>query len=959
MKKIQLSFFFICFVHAVFSQDLGFPFAKYFSSKEYNGGIQNYNIKQDQNGIIYVANNFGLLEYDGTTWDRYPIPNSTKIRDLHIDPNGRIYIAAQGQLGYFRPNHRGFLEFVSWLPKLPLNYQNIEEVWKIFKIQQEYIFCTYKALFIFDENGQLKKTIETEGAFESFHISNNQLFFQDSEKGLLKLDQNEAVILPQTGFFKNELIIGVLEGSSDELKIFTEKGEIFNLKHQKLNKWTAKEFQNLNKVNVVQRLKNGNFAVGTQFDGLYIFKENGSLELHMNQKSGLNNNTIITIFEDKAGNLWLGHNNGITLLELSLPFRLLQTDSGVYGTGYAAKQLNEDIYLGTNIGANRLSIRDKKITKVENSEGQSYSFNIIDNDLLLAHNEGAFLIQNDKALEIDGIKGIWSFLPLIQNPNLILAGTYNGLALFEKKNGTYSFLRKLKGFEESSRIILQEDGGNIWMSHGYKGIYKLQLNDDLTEVKYRFYSNNDGLPTNLLNSVYKIGGRIIFTTEYGIYIYNSENDRFEKDQLINPYFEEDFLITSLVEDPVGNIFYIGENEVGVLEKQNDGTYQKNKQLFNKIIPFLNDDLQKVSLLRSNEVLFAANEGFIWYKKESIKTFPPSYPSFIRAVYLTKPTDSLLFLGKNLALMEEYFGRDSDGNGLILPFHQADIRFEYTNSIPNNEGTTQFRFWLEGLEEEFGEWTYKRDKAYTNLKEGNYIFHVQSKDIYEQIAQAQVFTFKVLPPWYRTRLAFFVYLLGLVLVFGFIFNRIDKIYKKKTKDITAKQIKELEQKSTDLKKSKIELEKLRTEKLETEIQNKDKELASATMHLLNKNGFIDLTKNQLTHIIKKSKNQEVKNELHKIINSINKNIEEDNDWEQFEIHFDQVHGDFMHRFKKEFSTLSPQETKLTAYLRMNLSTKEIAHLMNISTRGVEIARYRLRKKLNLQRSENLQEFVLKF
>lgn len=958
-KKLILSLIPFFLVLAINGQDLGFPFSKYFSSKEYQGGIQNYAISQDQNGLIYVANNFGLLQYDGSNWDRYPIPNSTKIRDLFIESNGRIYIAGQGQLGYFRPNDQGFLEFISWLPKLPLNYQNIEEVWKVYKIQQNYIFCSFKAIFIFDHNGNLKKTIATEGAFESFHFSNNQLFFQDSEKGLMKLDQNEAVFLPETEIFKIELIAGILEGASGELNIITEKGDAFSWVQQKLKSWNVEASHYLNKVNLVQRLKDGQFAVGTQYDGLFIFNENGSLQLHLHQETGLNNNTIISLFEDRAGNIWLGHNNGISLLEFSLPFRLIGPDSGIYGTGYTAKQIDGDLYLGTNIQVNRISGSNKKIHKIENSEGQSYSFNIIDNDLLLAHNEGAFVIKDDKAIPISGIKGIWSFLPLIQNPNMVLAGTYNGLALYEKRDGRYFFLRKLSGFEESSRLILQDDLGNVWISHGYKGIYKLALNEDLTSVTPRFYGNKDGLPTNLLNSVFKIGGRIVFTTEYGLYLYNPETDQFEKDYLINPYFQKDFFITSLVEDPVGNIFYIGDREVGVLEKQNNGSYQKNNQLFNKIIPFLNDDLQNVSLLRSNEVIFAANEGFIWYKRERNKPLPPPYPAFISAVYLTKPNDSLFFLGKNLDLMKEKFGAASDGNGLVLPYHQADIRFEYTNSIPNNEGTTQFRVWLEGLEEDFGEWTQKRDRAFTNLKEGKYIFHLQSRDIYEQIAEAEVFTFTVLPPWYRTKFAYFFYILGFILAFFITFNRVDKRYQKKTKAITAKQSKELEQKATDLEKSQKELEKLRNEKLKAELQIRDKELASATMHLLNKNGFIDQTKNQLAAIIKKSKNPEVQNELQKVINSINKNTEKDNDWEQFEIHFDQVHGDFMQRFKKEFNNLSPQEIKLSAYLRMNLSTKEIAYLMNISTRGVEISRYRLRKKLNLNRSENLQEFILKF
>jgi len=939
------------------AQELGLPFSKYFSSKEYNGGIQNYAFSQDQNGLIYVANNFGLLEYDGTKWERYSIPNSTKIRDLFIESNGRIFIAAQGQMGYFRPNQQGIFEFISWAPRLPLSFQNIEEVWKIFKIGNLYLFCSFKAIFIFDQNGNLKNIIEPLGTFNSFHLSNNQLFFQDTEKGLMQLEQQEAVPFPNAEIFKNGLVSGVLERSSGELMIFTEKGDIFLLTQQGTRKWSVGGVNTLTKVNTVVRLRNGNIAIGTQYDGFYIFKENGDLELHMDQQKGLNNNTIISIFEDKSGNIWLGHNNGISLLEISLPFRVLGSDSGIFGTGYTAKLFDEDIYLGTNVQVNKISGSDQSISKVSNSEGQSYSFNVIENELLLAHNEGAFKIRNNAATKIDGVNGLWGYITLKQNPNLVLAGTYNGLALFKKQKDQFRFLRRLKGFEESARLIQQDETGNIWVSHGYKGIYRLQLTEDLTGVTARFFNNKDGLPTNLLNSVWKIGGRIIFTTEYGIYVFNPEKDRFEKDQLLNPYFERDFLITSLVEDPVGNIFFIGIHEAGVLEKQIDGSYTKNNQLFNKIIPFLNDDLQNVSLIRSNEVLFAANEGFIWYKKDRNKSIPAAYPTFIRAVYLTKPTDSLLVLSKNLDFSKQKFNQE--GEGLVLNYNKADIRFEYTNTIPNNENSTQFRFRLEGLEDDFSDWTHRRDKAYTNLREGKYTFHVQSKDIYEQIVEAQPFSFTVLPPWYRSNLAWFFYLACFIVSVAVTFNRVDKLYQKKTKAITAKQTQELEKKSTDLEKSKKELQKLQTEKLENEIQIKNKELASATMHLLNKNGFIDQTKNQLGQIIKKSKNQEVKNELQKVINSISKNIAEDKDWEQFEFHFDQVHGDFMDRFKKAFPTLSPQEIKLSAYLRMNLSTKEIANLMNISVRGVEISRYRLRKKLALERTDNLQEFILKF
>ena len=485
----------------VSAQELGLPFYHYFSSKEYDGGMQNYSISQNKYGIIYSANNFGLLEYDGGTWERYALPNSTKIRDILIENNGRIYVAGQGQLGYFRPNQKGLLEFISWTPKLPLEYQNIEEVWKVFKFNDHYVFCSFYAVFVFDQNGDLKHTIEAEGNFQSFHQLNNQLFFQDNIAGLLRLTSDwtaASIVGPE--IFKNEVITGLLEVNQGQLHLYLANGSMLSYAAQGVTTINPAKSRLFNSVNTVHRLKNGDIAIGTQYQGLFIFDESGNLVLHMDKEKGLRNNTILSLFEDMVGNLWVGHNNGISFLELRLPFRVLGRDSGINGTGYTAAQVGDDIYLGTNIHVKKITRKTQEMQEVSNAEGQSYSFSLINNELLLAHNSGGFLIKGASANPINGLDGIWNFMPLARNPNYLLAGTYSGLALYEKTNGKYQFLRRFKGFNESSRLIQEDDQGNIWMSHGYKGIYKLRLSEDLTEVEAEFYGNKEGLPTNLLLS---------------------------------------------------------------------------------------------------------------------------------------------------------------------------------------------------------------------------------------------------------------------------------------------------------------------------------------------------------------------------------------------------------------------------------------------------------------------------
>lgn len=934
------------------SIELGLPFYKYFSSQEYSGGIQNYGFAQNESGLIYVANNFGMLEYDGTKWNRYSLPNSTKIRDIVIDDQNRIFAAGQGEFGYFAPGEKGYLEFQSLIPTLPENERNLEEVWKIFRMHNAIIFCTFNKLFVFSTDLQLENIIEAESHFESFFSHNNQLLVHDRGIGLKRLQNSTLELLKNQGELSNTYVSGIAAVGKDDKLIFTRDKGIFHYNEAEIKKWTPSNLNEIKNINHVLRLRDGKIALGTQNDGIFIITEAGELSLHMDKSHGLHNNTVLSQFEDIRGNLWIGHSNGISLLELNLPFRLIDQFSNLSGTGYDAFVADDMIYFGTNNGVSYLPLNEKGESKlISNTSGQVYQINSIQNHILVAHNEGAFEINGTRARKITDYQGVWNFLPLKDHPNLIVSGTYTGLVLFEIRDGNVEFLRKLEGFDESSRLMQQDEKGNIWMTHGYKGVYKLQLSEDLQSVSYEFYGVDKGLPTNLLISVWKINDRLLFTTEYGIYVYNHAENRFEKDEFFRPYFGDDFLITSLLEDPLGNIFYIGEQEVGVLEKQIGGGFQKKHQVFNKILPFLNDDLQNISLLRGNEALFAGNDGFIWFKLDrNSPAFLPGFPTIIRSVYQTGASDSLILMNNH---------HQSRNFQLKLKYELADLRFEVANPVPNQENDLEFQYWLEGFEDGYGEWTVRKDKSYTNLREGKYTFHVISRDLFGNEGQEAIFEFEVMPPWYRSTLAYFIYFILTTVALYFIYKTIEKRYQKKTKKITAEQTRQLKEKESVLVASQMEIERLKTEKLEFEIKNKNKELASATMHLINKNGFIDHTRTHLTSIIKKSKNQEVKNEIQKVIHSIEKNIKGDKEWEQFEIHFDQVHGDFMSRFKKRYPDLSPQEIKLSAYLRMNLSSKEIAYLMNISTRGVEIARYRLRKKIQLERHENLQEFILKF
>jgi DNA-binding CsgD family transcriptional regulator len=265
--------------------------------------------------------------------------------------------------------------------------------------------------------------------------------------------------------------------------------------------------------------------------------------------------------------------------------------------------------------------------------------------------------------------------------------------------------------------------------------------------------------------------------------------------------------------------------------------------------------------------------------------------------------------------------------------------------------------LKGFDDSWSPFSRKTEKEYTNLPAGTYTFKVKARNNLGNESSLATYSVEVLPPWYQTTWAYTVY----VLIFLFGNFLLYRLLKKKFR--MQQQRHEEEQQrlqylhQLEIEKTDKEIVKLRNEKLEAEIQHKNTELASVAMHLVQKGELIGKIKDQMVRMKNHAESNPENDGFKKIIKVISEEDRIDKQWEQFTMHFDNVHSDFLTLLKARFPNLSSNELKLCAYLRMNLSTKEIAQLMNISPRGVEISRYRLRKKLGIQKEMNLFEFLL--
>lgn len=938
--------------------NIGIPFTKNYPNEVYQAGTQNWDIGQHPNGFLFFANNNGLLQFDGNNWTLFPLENKTIARSLCITQSGKIYVGGQGEFGYFEPNEVGKLVFHSIVNLIPKAHQNFADVWEVNETNGKIYFNASGKIFILEQ--QKIKVVEA-GKIDFLGAAGNRIFFRN-EKGLHELVNDVIQPLPNGESFANEIITDLVENEAGHFLFSTLYNGLFELKSGQLSKFNEErnQFFKNSKISCSTFLKNQEIVLGTANKGLVILDKTGRFLYQLNKINGLENNNILSVFKDKGGNLWLGLDNGIDYIATNSPFTKLIPDKELEGAAFDAKIIEGTMYLGTSTGLyqqdwksyyNPLQINDFQIIK--GSEGQVWGMDTLAGQLFMGHHDGGFLVRNNQLSQISPPIGNWKAVALKNHPNYYLIGTYEGLLLYKKENETWTLIKKLKGLDnESCRIIEQDQSGNIWISHPYRGIYKVVLKKDLSGMEVKLYGQKDGLPSNNLNHVFEINKEIIFTGEKGVFKYNESEDTFIPYPELAELIGKEKSIQRLFEDTNGNIWFVTTNETGILKINDKGvTKSFSKILYPELAKKTVRGFEFIYPYDDYNVLIGAEKGFIHFNPaKSINEDSTHFTASIVRVQSINSNDSVLMFG-------QYDSRETN-LASSLPSAMNAFRFSYASANFESISNLQFATKLEGFDRHWSTWSPKTEKEFTNLGAGNYRFLVKAKSMQNQESEIASYAFTINPPWYASTPALIIYsLIGL----GFLLSLIlipRRQFQEEKAQLESVQKKQEEEHLKQVAKNEEKIISLKNQQLETKIAYKNKELAMSTMHLVQRSELIQQIQDRLGKIQKSTIDTAAANELRKVARLLNENTQLDDTWSQFAHHFDQVHIDFLSRLRTQYPQLSANDQKLCAYLRMNLTTKEIAPLMNISIRGVEVARYRLRKKLDLDSTVNLNEFVLK-
>lgn len=939
---------------------IGLPdIINYTKQNSYKAGLQNWDIKQSENGVIYVANNEGVLSFDGRYWELHPLPNKTIVRSVEIGSGNIIYAGGQDELGFFEPSSNGTLFYKSLVSLIPQKDRAFGDVWDIVTYKKEIFFRTGTKIFRYNGTNITVYTSPSEWSF--LGVANNQLLAHDYVRGILKYVDGLWIPITENNLLPaNDQVTGIVNFKNGIL-ICTLKSGLFLLDNGVYSRFVSTTTSTIQEKRIFSAIsiEKNRIALATNSGGVYIIDENGDFIQKFSKEEGLQNNNVLSICLDTHKNLWLGLDNGIDFIAFNSAIkRIIPLTQD--GPGYAAMIHNNQLYIGTsnglyNVGlqpSTDLSFSRGSFSTVTNSIGQVWGLSEINGHLLMGHHEGAFDIKNNSAVKIENSNtGVWNFLPLstIFPSEKIIAGNYKGVLFYKYQNGQFLIDQHSKDFEESSRYMAIDRNGFIWISHPYHGVYKLNQSNN-GNTTYTLYGVNKGLPSDLNNHIFKIKEEVVCATIEGIYIYDNKRDRFYPSGLFSNQLGKQS-IRYLKEDNEGNIWFIHEKNLGVIDiAGKDTTVLYIPELNNKML----SGFELVYPVNNNNVFVSGERGLYHINYEKYKKNIYPLVAQIRNVKIINNQDSLLFGGFTADTEEAKKG----SKYWTIPSRYRTIRINYSSPLYGQQENLEFSYRLKGFNDTWSEWTTKTEKEYTNLREGNYVFEVKVRNSSNNESIATTFKFEVLPPWYRTTLAMLLYFLLLLTGVSFVYrkNRI-RFKKQQVKhDEEQKKLQYLHQLEID--KAEKELIALRNEKLQAEIDFKNSELATTAMHLVQKGELITKLRNELNQVLKGMESSSGQTDVKKMIKILAEDEKKDSQWENFAQHFDKVHNDFLIKLKEKHPTLSNNELKLAAYLRMNLSTKEIAQLMNISVRGVEIGRYRLRKKLGIDTATSLFEYLIK-
>ncbi|NNC49500.1 MAG: LuxR family transcriptional regulator, partial [Flaviramulus sp.] len=738
MKLIKLTLYCILLLYAAALNTQERPPISIFTPKDYGAETQNWSISQSKDKYIYVANNKGLLEYNGANWQVYTSPNETIIRSVSVIDD-LIFTGCNNEFGYWKKNEYGLLSYTSLSKKLEIEFLDDEEFWNIISIDDYILFQSLDRIYIYNKTNEVYNIIESESIIYKIFKVGDSIYFQKTKEGVFKIENGTAKLVSNHPVLINNRLVNIFSIDGN-LLINTENNGFYILKNNELSKWDIQANISLSEVSVFRsiQLKDGSFILGTRSNGVIHLTPNGEIDYNMDIVHGLSNNTVHGVFEDDENNIWLALESGINCINIDSPFSIYLDEAGKIGTVHASAVFNDHLYLGTNQGLFYKQINSKEEFKqIVEIQESVWCLVEIGNTLFCGHDTGTSVINNDKADKIKGFQqGTWNIKPLEGREDLLLQGNYNGLYILKNNNGKWVLRNKIEGYGLSSKFF-EIYNNSVFVSHEYKGVFKIEVDKDFTKATKVEKIPTTGKEYN--SSLIKYKDDLLYTYNEGVFKYNSPDNKFIKDTLLSEFFtKNEYTSGRLVHTPPTNALWgFSKNNLNYLAPGKlSNTPRVNKVAFSNSLPMGLAGYENISYISDQKYIIGTSNGFIVLDLD--KAEKKLYDVSINRI-----------TNWNLNSESNVIDKKTDGY-----FKHEENNIEFTFSVAEFDKylDTEYQFVLEGLHTNWSGWSSNPRAIFENLPHGDYVFKVRAKVGNIVTKNVDSFSFNIKRPWYLSNTA---------------------------------------------------------------------------------------------------------------------------------------------------------------------------------------------------------------
>jgi len=913
------------------------PTMKFYDKNDYKGANQSWSICQDNQGFLYFANSAGLLEFDGCDWQLYSTPSL--LRSIAISANNVIYGGMQNDFGcWHEDKSTRRLVYTSLAKQLNLTLTD-DEIWKIVLLGDAVYFHSFRNIYKYNLQDKTLSIINAPNRFQFLFTVDNRLFVQEKALGLMEIVNNRLIPIAGGEVLTGDCVYGMEPFSPSVILIATMDKGLYMLENNKVSpcSFPCNDYLKKNLIFSTTTLPDGRFVFGTILNGLLITDHAGNILMTINKSKGLENNTILSLLRDNANNLWLGLDRGICHLQMNSPAYSFPDTKGVLGSVYQIEEYNNRFYFATNQGlfycpADEFSspLHEPQFTLMPQTMGQVWFLRKIGNSLFCAHNKGLYAISGNQGQFVYTGSGINAIQEM--NGNTLLILTYDGMCTLQKEGNSYT-VRKQSVCPYNAGWLAKDRDSVIYFGNSKVGIFRTKFDNTFTNAIYCTNQLEHIGIDNTVRGIYSFDGEVYLLMAASILQYDYTQKRFLPDANINRLLPKgiDMHRLQLTDSEMwcfanDQFFFIKDyNKPTAHFVQNSAMKLLNNQLIY--------DYENIKKIADDHYLVCTSNGFTLLNTQFIPTKLQNITVCIRDIGTY--TDSMISMPLPHAL--SYYSQ----HAITFPYKHNTIYIRF--ALPNyeNSGNIRYSYQLKGHSENYSIPASDNIITFTKLPSGDYTLQIKAViEGSDQTFYSQDLKLKIRSPWYFDWEGFCLALCILCVIIYLSRHYLQKRWQQQ----------KLQLSSTH----EQEIAKIENRLLQEKLKSQNDELLRVTDSMLYKSDLM----NQIDEEIDKlSAGKTASVDISGLKQIVEKNKHPEEEWNIFEAKFNKIYDNYLVRLNSKYKGLTSSDLKLAAYIRMNLSSKEISSLLNISTKSIEMARYRLRKKLELDHDQNLTEFLM--